>query len=135
MKEESEFEKAIRDAIDQQSRQIPAWNKRGCKDGCNCIEVAEAKNNGNPVKDYACLLPADFKESFSKMAANARAQLSISTNDIILKIRAIENKNNQSISFVLHEDGSGCFEDFWSETPVVKFENLNELQSILITEQ
>lgn len=34
---------------------IPKFNKQRCKDGCNCIEIAEFKNNGDPIKNYPCL--------------------------------------------------------------------------------
>lgn len=41
----------------------------------------------------------------------------ITTAEIIAAINTIEEVNNQSVSFVMHGDGSGCFEDFWDETP------------------
>lgn len=32
----------------------PKWNGKECKKGCNCIEIAEAENYGDPVKNYEC---------------------------------------------------------------------------------
>ena len=33
---------------------IPKWNGKQCGEGCNCIAIAEAKNNGEGVKNYPC---------------------------------------------------------------------------------
>lgn len=33
------------------------FNNKQCKKGCNCIEIAKQKNNGNEVKNYQCLKP------------------------------------------------------------------------------
>lgn len=49
----------------------------------------------------------------------------------ITKIREIEERNNQSITFTIHEDGSGSFEDFWSEKVVVSFDSIDGLEKIL----
>lgn len=32
-------------------------------------------------------------------------------------IEQIEEMNDQSVSFVMHNDMSGCFEDFWEQIP------------------
>lgn len=37
------------------SKKVPKFNRGKCKDGCNCIEIAESKNNDEPVKQYPCL--------------------------------------------------------------------------------
>ena len=50
---------------------------------------------------------------------------------IIKKIEEIENINDQSVSFVLHGDGSGSFEDFWNSDAIVMFDNLEELDQVL----
>ena len=31
------------------------YNGGKCKESCNCIEIAEAKNGGDMVKNYPCL--------------------------------------------------------------------------------
>lgn len=54
---------------------------------------------------------------------------------ITKKIKALQDQNNQTVSFVIHDDGSGCFEDLWSEEQIIEFHNQDELMSILITEQ
>lgn len=46
------FEKEIAKQI---SDKIPKFNCGECKEECNCIEIAEAKNNGESVKSYPCL--------------------------------------------------------------------------------
>ncbi len=33
----------------------PRFNHGECGKTCNCIEIAESKNGGEPVKGYACL--------------------------------------------------------------------------------
>lgn len=33
----------------------PKFNNGKCKETCNCIEIAEYENGGNPVKNYPCL--------------------------------------------------------------------------------
>ena len=33
----------------------PKFNNKPCKNGCNCIEIAEYRNGGEPVKNYECL--------------------------------------------------------------------------------
>lgn len=35
------------------------FNDGECKKSCNCIEIAEEKNGGNPVKQYQCLRNKD----------------------------------------------------------------------------
>lgn len=37
---------------------IPEFNGQECKKGCNCIDIAEAQNNFEPVKNYPCLKPS-----------------------------------------------------------------------------
>ena len=39
------------------------------KPNCNCIEIAEQKNGGNPVKSYECLSP--YPMIFEKWNASA----------------------------------------------------------------
>lgn len=40
---------------------VPDFNGKECKKGCNCIDIAEAKNCYMPVKQYRCLNPAGDK--------------------------------------------------------------------------
>lgn len=45
-----EIEKHVND-------KIPKWNGKECGEGCNCIKIAEAKNDGEHVKEYPCQSP------------------------------------------------------------------------------
>ena len=44
--------KELRDILE---KTIPKFNGRECKNGCNCIEIAEFRNDNQGVKDYPCL--------------------------------------------------------------------------------
>lgn len=48
------FDKLVKEHLES-VRVIVKFNNGGCKNGCNCVEVAEAKNQGEPVKNYRCL--------------------------------------------------------------------------------
>jgi hypothetical protein len=52
--------------------------KTSCtKPNCNCIEIAEQKNGGNPVKSYECLMPNEIelvKTGFQKQAEMTNEQ-------------------------------------------------------------
>lgn len=39
------------------SLNIPKWNGKECGEGCNCVDIAEAKNHGEPVKECPCQSP------------------------------------------------------------------------------
>ena len=54
--------------------------------------------------------------------------------EILKFIDVLEKRNNQSITFNLHGDGSGAFEDFWNQSPTVSFDTLEELSEILKAE-
>lgn len=44
------------------------YNGKECKKECNCIDVAEFKNNGEEVKNYRCLKPQpDFNKPNPKL--------------------------------------------------------------------
>ena len=39
---------------------ILKFNGKPCKNGCNCLELAEQQNVGQGVKEYPCLGGADI---------------------------------------------------------------------------
>lgn len=45
----------IEDVMNDIESKIPKWNGKKCSEGCNCVEIAEANNNGDQVKNYPCL--------------------------------------------------------------------------------
>lgn len=55
----------------------------------------------------------------------------INIEQVVTKIREVEEKNDQSILFTLNEDGSGSFEDFWNGDEVILFHSIEELGKIL----
>ena len=52
-----DFDKLKEEIENDKSTKIPKWNGKKCRDGCNCVEIAEAKNNGEHVKNVACQYP------------------------------------------------------------------------------
>lgn len=55
----------------------------------------------------------------------------ISALQIINHIKKIGEQNLQDITFVMHEDGSGCFEDYFTAEVWQHFNNLKELTRIV----
>ena len=48
--------KTILEAVKEVKDKIyPVFNGKECMSGCNCLEIAEAKNGDMPVKDFPCL--------------------------------------------------------------------------------
>jgi len=41
----------------EENNPAPKWNKKECGEGCNCIDIAEFNNGGEPVKNYPCKSP------------------------------------------------------------------------------
>lgn len=50
-----DLNKLINAEIEKHLISIPDFNNKKCKVDCNCIDIAECKNGGNPVKSYECL--------------------------------------------------------------------------------
>lgn len=38
----------------RESFKIPEYNGKPCRDGCNCVDIAEAENGGEGVKQVKC---------------------------------------------------------------------------------
>lgn len=55
-------------------------------------------------------------------------------NDIQNFITVLEKRNDQSISFEFHGDGSGAFVDFWDQNRIISFDTVQELEDILKAE-
>jgi hypothetical protein len=53
-------------------------------------------------------------------------------NEILEFIINLEKNNNQSITFIMHGDGSGSFVDFWDNSiEVIVFHNIEQLEKFL----
>lgn len=52
----------------------PDYNGKDCGE-CNCVEISEFKNGGNPVKQSKCLKSFSFNEPASDKAFNGRVFL------------------------------------------------------------
>ena len=50
---------------------------------------------------------------------------------VIQHIKKLEHPNNQDFMFVLHADGSGCFEGCFQEEVYQHFDTIQELESIV----
>lgn len=42
--------------------------------------------------------------------------MKVDIEEIISAVKKVEELNDQSVSFVIHGDGSGAFEDFWNQS-------------------
>jgi hypothetical protein len=54
-KDNKEIEKLKNLLLSKQEESKPVFNNGECKVNCNCIQIAEYENGGNPVKSYPCL--------------------------------------------------------------------------------
>jgi hypothetical protein len=45
----------INDIVSRYIKSLPKYNGGECKVNCNCIEIEEFKNGGEPVQNYQCL--------------------------------------------------------------------------------
>tara|TARA_B100000809_G_C15121558_1_gene524481 strand:- start:338 stop:541 length:204 start_codon:yes stop_codon:yes gene_type:complete len=58
----------------------------------------------------------------------------VNSSQIIAHVKKLEFQNKQDFIFVFHADGSGCFENYFSTEVWQHFDNLKELEEIVLNE-
>ncbi len=62
-----------KDGVKEEPKEEIIFNNKPCKNGCNCIEIAEEKNNNHPVKSYQCLNAS--KDDYMKLKAESPSEV------------------------------------------------------------